>query len=72
MKNILIVDDDPEISRSLANLFDPERFHFDYLGDGQRMVEFIKEKQELDVVLLDVNLPTLSGLDVLSKPSSMI
>lgn len=67
MKNILIVDDDPEISRSLANLFDPDRFHFDYLEDGQRMVEFIKEKQELDVVLLDVNLPTLSGLDVLKQ-----
>ena len=67
MKNILIVDDDPEISRSLANLFDPERFHFDYLEDGQRMVEFINEKKDLDVVLLDVNLPTLSGLDVLKR-----
>jgi DNA-binding NtrC family response regulator len=67
MKNVLIVDDDPEISRSLANLFDPERFHFFYLEDGQTMVDFIKEKKEIDVVLLDVNLPTLSGLDVLKK-----
>jgi DNA-binding NtrC family response regulator len=67
MKNVLIVDDDPEISRSLANLFDPERFHFDYLDDGQAMVDFINDKKNIDVVLLDVNLPTLSGLDVLKQ-----
>ncbi|SYZ73655.1 Acetoacetate metabolism regulatory protein AtoC [Candidatus Zixiibacteriota bacterium] len=67
MKNILIVDDDPEISRSLANLFDPQRFHFYFLNDGQRMVEFVKEKDDVDVILLDVNLPTLSGLDILKK-----
>ncbi len=67
MKNILIVDDDPEISRSLANLFDPQRFHFYFLDDGQNMVEFVKEKDDVDVILLDVNLPTLSGLDILKQ-----
>ncbi|MEP0829029.1 MAG: sigma-54-dependent Fis family transcriptional regulator [bacterium] len=67
MKNILIVDDDPEISRSLANLFDPERYRFAFLDDGQRMVEFIKERKDIDAILLDVNLPTMSGLDILKK-----
>lgn len=67
MKNILIVDDDPEISRSLANLFDPDRYRFAFLDDGQRMVEFIKERKDIDAILLDVNLPTMSGLDILKK-----
>lgn len=67
MKNILIVDDDPEISKSLANLFDSERYRFYFLEDGRNMIEFIKERNDLDVVLLDVNLPTLSGLELLKK-----
>ncbi len=70
MKTVLIVDDDPEISRSLANLFDSQRFRFYFLDDGQNMVEFVKEKNDVDVVLLDVNLPTLSGLDILKTGQS--
>ncbi len=67
MKNILIVDDDHEISRSLANLFDSDKYHFDFLDDGQRMVAFLKEHEDIDAILLDVNLPTVSGLDLLKQ-----
>jgi len=67
MKNLLIIDDDPEISRSLANLFDPERYRFYFLEDGQGMVKFVEDHADIDVILLDVNLPTLSGLDLLKQ-----
>ena len=67
MKNLLIIDDDPEISRSLANLFDSERYRFYFLDDGQIMVEFLREHPNIDCVLLDVNLPTMSGLDLLKQ-----
>jgi len=67
MKHILIVDDDAEVSKSLANLFDSDRYHFYFLEDGQMMVEFIKDHNDIDVVLLDVNLPTMSGLELLKK-----
>jgi two-component system nitrogen regulation response regulator GlnG len=67
MKNILIVDDDPEVSRSLANLFDSERYKFHFLDDGQKLVEFLMSNGEIDVVLLDVNLPGISGLELLKK-----
>jgi two-component system, NtrC family, nitrogen regulation response regulator GlnG len=67
MKNLLIIDDDPEISRSLANLFDSDKYRFYFLEDGQHMVDFIREHSDIDVVLLDVNLPTMSGLDLLKR-----
>jgi DNA-binding NtrC family response regulator len=67
MKNILLVDDDKEFSRSLANLFDPEKFRFDFLEDGAEVGQYLNEKQDVDLVMLDVNLPTLSGLDVLRQ-----
>ncbi|MDF1543899.1 MAG: sigma-54 dependent transcriptional regulator [bacterium] len=65
MKNILLVDDDKELSQSLANLFDTDRFRFRFLEDGSEVTEFVDSHNDIDLVLLDVNLPTMSGLDVL-------
>jgi len=67
MKNILLVDDDREVSRSLANLFDSDKFSFDFLDDGVDVGRFLHEHEHIDLVMLDVNLPTLSGLDVLKQ-----
>ena len=67
MKNILLVDDDKALSQSLANLFDPDKFKFDFLEDGMEVGNFVKDHQNVDLVLLDVNLPSLSGLDVLKQ-----
>jgi len=67
MKSVLVVDDDREVSRSLANLFDPERYRFYFLEDGRKAVGFVKEHKEVDAVLLDVNLPNMSGLEILRQ-----
>ena len=67
MKNILLVDDDRDLSQSLANLFDSDKFHFDFLEDGMEVGNYVKENSSVDLVMLDVNLPSLSGLDVLKQ-----
>lgn len=67
MKNILLVDDDRDVSLSLANLFDTEKFKFNFLEDGTEVSSFLNEHNEVDLVLLDVNLPSLSGLEVLKQ-----
>lgn len=67
MKNILLVDDDKDLSQSLANLFDPEKFNFSFLEDGIDVCRFVDEHEDIDLVMLDVNLPTLSGLEVLKQ-----
>ncbi|MFH1701391.1 MAG: sigma-54 dependent transcriptional regulator [Candidatus Zixiibacteriota bacterium] len=66
MKKVLLVDDDVELSRSLISLFDPDKFAFHHLEDGQETTNYIKcHDDNLDLVMLDVNLPSCSGLDVL-------
>jgi len=66
MKTILLVDDDVDLSTSVINLFDPEKYTFHHLGDGRSTPEYVSEnKENLDLVMLDVNLPSCSGLDVL-------
>ena len=67
MKHILLVDDDKEVSQSLANLFDSEKYKFDFLEDGSGVRQFLNGNEAVDLVMLDVNLPTMSGLEVLKE-----
>jgi len=67
MKNILLVDDDQEVSQSVANLFDSDKYRFEFLEDGDGVKDFLQDNQNIDLVMLDVNLPSLSGLEVLKQ-----
>jgi DNA-binding NtrC family response regulator len=67
MKNILLVDDDRDVSQSLANLFDSDKFRFNFLEDGDKVTVYLAEHGDVDCIMLDVNLPTLSGLEVLKQ-----
>lgn len=67
MKNILLVDDDPEVSRSIVGLFDSGKFHVTHVDSGEAAENFFSKNENIDVVMLDVNLPAMSGLELLKK-----
>ena len=62
--NILLVDDDPEIAQAVVNYLPPEEFRVEVVGDGDAVLPTMASFQP-DVVLLDVNLPSMSGLELL-------
>lgn len=66
MKNILLVDDDKQIGETLTKLFDPSEYRFYCITDGDQTIDMIGSTAA-DLVLLDVNLPTVSGIDVLRE-----
>jgi len=66
MKNILLVDDDKQIGETLTKLFDPSEYRFYCITDGDQTIDMIGSTGA-DLVLLDVNLPTVSGIDVLRE-----
>jgi len=59
----LIVDDDPKIIRLLVDLFDG-RFEIETATTGE-MGLTAAERHRPDIVILDVNLPSVSGIEVL-------
>ena len=67
MKKILLVDDDHEVSRSIISLFDSGKFHVTHIDSGEGAESFFKTNGDVDVVMLDVNLPAMSGLELLKK-----
>lgn len=66
----LIVDDEAELRRSLAALLQSQmtthEFSFVEAGSGQEAVSLV-EKNEFDLVLMDVKMPGMSGLEALEK-----
>ena len=63
---ILVVDDDEE-SRALVRVaLEREGFSVLEAGDGAEALELVT-KESPDLVVLDVNLPTMGGFDVLSR-----
>lgn len=67
MKNILLVDDDREVSRSIMGLFDSGKFAFTHVADGTSVENMIDVRKNVDVLMLDVNLPSMSGLELLKR-----
>jgi two-component system nitrogen regulation response regulator NtrX len=62
---VLVVDDDPEIRRMLRGVLEDEGHRVSEAQDGVRALEAI-EQRRFDVVLLDVNMPEMGGLQALA------
>lgn len=68
---ILLVDDEPEIAESLSDfLIRKEHYDVSLASTGEEaiaiMEKMLAEQIELDLVLLDMRMPGISGLDVLN------
>ncbi|MFH0778758.1 MAG: sigma-54 dependent transcriptional regulator [Candidatus Eisenbacteria bacterium] len=63
---ILIVDDEPEILRTLAGLLEDEGFSVLTEASAEEALCTVKEKH-VDLALLDVYLPGMTGLDFLKR-----
>ncbi len=62
--NILIIDDDVELTDLLVEYLKPEGFAIDCVHDGESGVKHALN-QDYDAIVLDVMLPKLNGFEVL-------
>jgi two-component system, NtrC family, nitrogen regulation response regulator NtrX len=66
MHTILIVDDEAEIRQSLKGVLEDEGYKTYIAESGEACLELVR-KRALDVVLLDIWLPGIDGLEALQK-----
>jgi two-component system nitrogen regulation response regulator NtrX len=66
MHNILIVDDESSIRQSLQGVLEDEGYKASVAESGEACLEVLR-KRAFDVVLLDVWLPGMDGLETLEK-----
>ena len=66
MPKILIVDDEKAIRRTLKEILEYEKYDIEEAEDGEIGLEKI-EKNNYDVVILDIKMPKKDGLEVLTE-----
>jgi PAS domain S-box len=65
---ILIVDDDPLIQESLSRLIGAQNYETATAGGGRQALDAVGRMQ-FDVILLDLNMPDIGGVEVLAELS---
>lgn len=65
-KKLLIIDDEPAIRRTLKDILENEGYSVDDAADGAEGLKKIQES-EYDMVLCDIKMPKMDGIEVLEK-----
>lgn len=64
-RHILVADDEPHIGRIIKMKLENGPFRVTLAYDGQEAVDVLERESDVDLVLLDLMMPRLSGMDVL-------
>jgi DNA-binding response OmpR family regulator len=65
-KHVLVIDDDKSVVNSLVRVLEKNGFVADIAETGKEAIEKTKT-QHYDAVLIDLKLPDMDGIEVLSK-----
>lgn len=66
MSKIMVLEDDPTMLSLLRTLLEIEGFQVTHTLEFEKAPEIIREERP-DIILLDVNLRNVSGLDLISE-----
>jgi len=66
-EKVLVVDDEPSIRKYLQTLLEVDGFDVETLSSGREAIKQISEGKRPDLVILDVLMPELSGIDTLKE-----
>jgi len=66
MPSVLVIDDKENVRDMLSKTLETEGFEVDVAGDGELGIDKAKDRR-FDLVLTDLKLPRMDGLDVLSN-----
>jgi len=66
MNTILIIDDEPGVRSVLKDILEDENYHVFTADNGYAGLALL-EKEAIDLVILDVWMPNMGGIDVLKK-----
>jgi DNA-binding NtrC family response regulator len=64
--NILVVDDDLIFGKNFVTILKDKGYSVELTGTGNKAVEMLKSTK-FDIVLLDIKLPDINGIEVFKK-----
>ena len=70
LTHALVADDEPHIGRIIKMKLEQGPFRVTLAYDGREALEVLRREEDIAIVLLDLMMPYLSGLDVLDTISA--
>ncbi|MEA5459315.1 sigma-54 dependent transcriptional regulator [Arcicella sp. LKC2W] len=70
MAKLLIIDDEKAIRGALRDILEYEGYSIEEASDGEQGLELVTQN-DYDVVLCDIRMPKIEGLDLLQKATEM-
>ena len=65
-ENILVVDDDAEVRKTLSSILSNEGYSVETVENGKQATK-ISEKSRFDLALIDIKLPDMDGTELLHR-----
>lgn len=72
MKKILLVEDEESIRIGLKYCLEQENFKVIECANGNEALTYFNTNNDIDLILLDINLPDINGFDLFEKLKSKI
>ena len=69
--HLLVIEDDPRLSRLLKRLLEDDRHVVELATDGRTGLEIAEDAPGIECVILDIGLPDISGLEVARRIRAM-
>jgi two-component system, OmpR family, alkaline phosphatase synthesis response regulator PhoP len=66
-RHVLVADDEPHIGRIIKMKLEQGPFRVTLAYDGREALDALEREPDIELVLLDLMMPHLSGLDVLAR-----
>lgn len=70
MSKILVIDDERSIRNTLKDILEYEKYEVDLAEDGNKGIEKVRGA-EYDIVLCDIKMPGLDGIEVLERLNAL-
>lgn len=66
-RRVLVVDDEPYIGRIIQLKLEAGPYDVEFVHDGRTALDLLRKEEPVDLILLDIMMPHMSGFDVLSE-----
>jgi DNA-binding response OmpR family regulator len=66
-RNVLVVDDEPYIGRIIQLKLENGPYRVEFCADGRSALDRLRGEDPVDLILLDIMMPHMSGFEVLAE-----
>ena len=66
-EQIIIIDDEKDVAGVIGGMLEGLGYHITIVDSGRKAINLFKKKKRFDVVILDLNMPKMSGKETFEK-----